>query len=89
MAEPELQMLRISQRYFFFLFNQNICCDPSLELSQGDSSNDGSQNMVLWKNMVIIPKLSLLPVLIWNSAELGILKRYHIYLAIKQHFSIS
>ena len=33
-----------------FLISQNICCDPSLELSCQDSSNDGSQNMFLWRN---------------------------------------
>ena len=34
-----------------FLIYQNICCDPLLELSQRDGSNDGSHNMFLWKNM--------------------------------------
>ena len=32
----------------FFLFpSKNICCDPSLEPSRRDGSNDGSQNMFL------------------------------------------
>ena len=38
-------VLRIIHRYFFLFFDENICCDPSLGLSQQDSSNDGSQNM--------------------------------------------
>ena len=29
-----------------FLY-RNICCDPSLELSHQDSSNEGSQHMVV------------------------------------------
>ena len=35
----------IIHRYFFLFFNENICCDPSLEPSTRDGSNDGSQNM--------------------------------------------
>ena len=35
------------QRQFFLFLNKNICCDPSLEPSQRDGSNDGSQNMFL------------------------------------------
>ena len=30
---------------FFLFLNENICCDPSLEPSRRDGSNDGSQNM--------------------------------------------
>ena len=29
----------------FLFLNKNICCDPSLEPSQQDGSNDGSQNI--------------------------------------------
>ena len=29
----------------FLTSQQKICCDSSSELSQGDSSNEGSQNM--------------------------------------------
>ena len=47
--------------------NTNICCDPSLEPSGLDGSNDGSQNMFLWRNMNI-SILSLLSLLIWNIA---------------------
>ena len=39
----------------FLFFNKNICCDHSLEPSQGDSSNDGSKNMFLWINMANFP----------------------------------
>ena len=38
--ETELQirvLMRVSQRPFFLFLNENICCDPSLELF---SSND-------------------------------------------------
>ena len=52
-------VLRIIQRYFFLFLKENIFCDPSLELSQRDSSNDGSRNIFLWRNMTIIPKLSM------------------------------
>ena len=40
---------------FFLFLNENICCDPSLEPSRRDGSNDGSQNMFLWKNMANYP----------------------------------
>ena len=43
----------------FLLLNTNICCDPSLEPSQREGSNDGSENMFLLKNLhnylLIIP----------------------------------
>ena len=36
--------------------SEKICCDPSLEPSQRDSSNDRSQNMFfLWRNMANYP----------------------------------
>ena len=34
---------------------RTIFCDPSLEPSPRDGSNDGSQNMFLWRNMGIYP----------------------------------
>ena len=40
-------VVRIIQRYFFLVLNENICCDPLLEPSRRDSSNDGSQNIFL------------------------------------------
>ena len=45
----------------------NIYCEPSLEPSRRDGSKDGSQNMYLWKIWLIIPKLFLLPLLIWST----------------------
>ena len=63
-------ILRIIQRYFFLFLKENICCDTSLEPSQRDGSNDGSQNMFSWRISeiwIIIPKLSLLPFLIWST----------------------
>ena len=34
-----------NKRYFFLFRDENICCDPSLEPSRRDGSNEGSQNM--------------------------------------------
>ena len=54
------------KRISLFL-NENIYCDPSLEPSQRDGSNDGSQHIFhreIWK---IILKLFLLPLLIWST----------------------
>ena len=45
---PDKTDLRIIQRKFFLLLNENICSDPSLEPSAQGGSNDGSQNMFLW-----------------------------------------
>ena len=39
-----------TSKVIFLFFNENIGCDPSLEPSQGDGSNDGSQNVFLWSN---------------------------------------
>ena len=33
----------------FLFLNENVFCDPSLEPSGGDGSNDGSENMFLWR----------------------------------------
>ena len=52
-------VLRIIQRLFYLFLNKNVCCDPSLEQSQRDSSNNGSQNMVYGEIRLLIPKLSL------------------------------
>ena len=44
-TNAELQIrggMRIILRYFFLFLNENISCDPSLELSQQDGSNEGS-----------------------------------------------
>ena len=38
-----------------FFFIENICCDLSLELSHRDGSNEGSQNMFIWRNMKNYP----------------------------------
>ena len=47
--------MRIIQRYFFLFLIENICCDPSLEPSRQDGSNDGLQNMFLLRNMANYP----------------------------------
>ena len=39
----------------FLISQQNIICDLSLELSRRDGSNDGSRNMLLWRNMADYP----------------------------------
>ena len=48
--KTELQIrggIEIFQRLFFLFLNKNLCCDPSVELSRRDGSNDGSQH-TLW-----------------------------------------
>ena len=40
-----------------FLISQLKCGDPSLEPSQQDGSNDGSQNLFLRKKMDNYPKI--------------------------------
>ena len=37
------------------MMGHKICCDPSLELSWQDSSDDGSENMFLLRNMSKYP----------------------------------
>ena len=54
----------IIQRRFFLLLNKNLCCDPSLV-----QSNDGSQNMFLWRKMANYPLNIPLTLLIWSTAE--------------------
>ena len=39
-----------SKIVFFLFLNENIRCDPLLELPRQDGSNEGSQCMFLWKN---------------------------------------
>ena len=46
---PRLQInggIEDNSKINFLFFNENICCDPSLEPSRRDGSNDGSQNML-------------------------------------------
>ena len=40
-----------SSKIIFLFLIENICCDPSLESSRRDGSNDGSQNMFKWRNI--------------------------------------
>ena len=60
-----------NSKIIFLFFNENICCDPSLEPSGRDGCNDGSQNMFLWEIWLIIPKSSWLLLLIWGTAVLS------------------
>ena len=46
-APDKVGALRINLRYVFLNLNENLCCDPSLELSRRDSSNEGSQHSFL------------------------------------------
>ena len=55
------RVLRIIHRYSS---RKNMRCEPTLEPSWQDVSNDGSQQKFLRK---IIPKLSQLLLLIWSS----------------------
>ena len=41
-----------------FFFHKNIFCDPSLELSRREGSNEGSQRMFSLRNKKIIFELS-------------------------------
>ena len=42
-------------KIIFLFLNENICCDPSLEPSRRDGSNDESQNMFLQRNIANYP----------------------------------
>ena len=56
--KPELQIrgdTEDNSELIFLFLNENICCDPSLELSWRNGSNDGSQNTFLWRNMANYP----------------------------------
>ena len=46
---PDKRVLNILQEYFFLFLNENTSCDPSLEPSRRDGSNDGSQNVFMEK----------------------------------------
>ena len=40
-----------NSKIIFFYVSMKTCCDPSLELSRQEGSNEESQNMVLYKNI--------------------------------------
>ena len=42
---PDKRNTEDDSKIIFLFLNKNIICDPSLEPSQRDGSNDGSQNM--------------------------------------------
>ena len=50
-------LLRIIHRQVFLYLDENIYCNPSLEPSQRDGSNDESQNMFFGKNLDNYPKI--------------------------------
>ena len=45
------EYLVIARDNFRFFLHKNICCDPSSELFRQDDSDEGSQHMVLMRNM--------------------------------------
>ena len=47
--------IKDNSRIIFLILNENICCDPLLDTSRRDGSNDGSQNMLFWRNMANYP----------------------------------
>ena len=65
-----LQIRRNNWDYYgiiSLICHKNIYCDPSLEPSCQDSSNEGSQCIFLLRNKKIKSELSLLPLLIWSA----------------------
>ena len=45
---PDKSGIKNNSKIIFVLFlNENICCDPSLELSSQDGSNLGSQHVFM------------------------------------------
>ena len=46
-----------NSKIIFLFLNENLCCDPSLELSQWDGSTERSQNVFVWRNMAHYPKI--------------------------------
>ena len=44
---PDKWGIEDNSKIIFLILNENICCDPSLEPSHQDGSNDRSQNMFL------------------------------------------
>ena len=71
--------MTIIQRYVFLFLNENISFDHLLAPSRRDGSNEGSQNMFYGEIWKIIPKLSLLPLLIWSAGCINIMKESVIY----------
>ena len=71
-AELQIRgVIKYNSKIMFLFLNKNIGCYPSLELSRLGDSNDGSQNMLLFfygEIWLIIPKLSLLSLLIRSTA---------------------
>ena len=63
-SAPERGGYEDNSKIFFLFINENICCDPSLEPSRRDGSNDGSQDMFYGEIWLSIPELSLLSLLI-------------------------
>ena len=41
----------------FIIYGESIFCDPSLEPSRRDGSNEGSQHMFSWRNKKNISKI--------------------------------
>ena len=64
-----LQIRRVKRDNLGIIFHitpSNICCDPLLEPSRQDGSNEGSQHMFSLRNMKNIFELPSKPPLIWS-----------------------
>ena len=66
-AADKQGVLRIIQRYFFLFLNKNRCCHPSLECLNKTVLMNGQKIRLQGEIWLIIPKLSLLPLLIWST----------------------
>ena len=56
--KSELQIkedIEDNSKIVFLISQRNVCCVPSLEPSQRDSYNDGSENILLRRNMANYP----------------------------------
>ena len=58
---------RDNLRFIFHITPLNICCDPSLESSLQDGSNEGSQHIVSFRNKKNYLQIILNTPLIWSS----------------------
>ena len=73
-AKPVLQIRKVKRDNLGIFSHippkKYIFCDPPLEPSRRDGSNEGSQHMFLLRNKKIIFELSLILPLIWSPAYL-------------------
>ena len=58
-----------NSKIIFLFLNENTCCDPSLEPSNETVLMMGHKICFYGKIWIIIPKSSLLPLIIWSTAN--------------------